>query len=337
LKKVVVVLFSIAFIVIFAAGCGSSFTSTNNGETKSSKVNEVAQSTERESESSKVNEVVQSTKEETAIEKEYMTASTEAVQEQTGAIKKSAEDVAAPIQNVVDTGVNTSHNQDSNPAINKDIKASDIHLTLGSSKSDVIKSLGEPYSIVPYGSTSFLYMYSLNGKVPKINNTIQLYLFEGNPFIVMDGTEIDQHIIGWNDSEGVLKISIGEKIASPKPITLGSSIHEVVEAAGTPPFYAVSSVSIELRYNHSDYFLTDLNGNVKGWTNTGICTTNIEMDPSAPPVKVGSTCEEVGRAMGAPISMSSDRWEYDKGRIIFNVSTGLVKSWIVYSPGLKVE
>ena len=99
----------------------------------------------------------------------------------------------------------------------------------------------------------------------------------------------------------------------------------------------VGSSSIELRYNRSYYFSTDLNGNVKGWINTGICTTYIEMDPLAPPVKVGSTYEEVGRTMGAPLALRSDRWGYDKGRIIFDVSTGKVISWIVYNPGLKVE
>ena len=321
LKKVVVVLFSLVFISSFAVGCGSSFTSTNNGKT----------------ESSKVNEVVQSIKGETATEKESMTTSTEAVQEQTEVTEKSAEDVIVPIQNISDTGINTSDNQHSSPAIKEDIKASDIHLTLGSSKSDVIRSLGEPYSIVRYGSTSYIYIYSPNGKVPKINNTIELFLYEGNPYIVMDGTETEQNIVGWNDTEGVLKISIGDKSDSPKAITLGSSIQEAIEAAGTPSFYTVHSESIELRYNGSDFILIDLNGKVIGWVNTGICTTYIEIDPSAPPIKVGSTREDVGRAMGAPIVLRSGKWEYAEGRIIFDISTGKVISWIIFRPGLKVE
>jgi len=40
--------------------------------------------------------------------------------------------------------------------------------------------------------------------------------------------------------------------------------------------------------------------NVKSWVvDTGIFTIYIEINPSAPPIKIGATREEVGHVMGA--------------------------------------
>jgi hypothetical protein len=44
----------------------------------------------------------------------------------------------------------------------------------------------------------------------------------------------NDHIIGWNNINHNLKVSIGSKKKGAAPFTIGSSIQDVIDAMGTP-------------------------------------------------------------------------------------------------------
>lgn len=334
-KKATIVLLSLTFITGLVTGCGTPSTASDSAETQSAKVNEVVKSTE----------------EKTTMQKESGTDTTEVTQnqtqvtdvakDQTSIAEKGTETIETSKNNNMDPASNSGDNTSSTPVINNDVPVADIHLTLGSSKEDVISALGNPYSITKADDALYVYMYCNRSAPIRTDPDGKKRLFmtysEDFPCIFMRGTETDQHIAGWNDAEGTLKISIGEKTSSPKVITLGSTKQDVIETVGTPPSYIPYDDSSSMMYNRAECFFIDMNEKVTGWKNTGLCTTYIEKDPSAPPIKVGSSTQDIGRAMGTPIVLTIERWEYKEGRINLDINTGKVKSWTVFAPGLKVE
>lgn len=72
----------------------------------------------------------------------------------------------------------------------------------------------------------------------------------------------NDHVIGWNNINHNLKVSIGSKKKGATPFTIGSSIQDVIDAMGTP----TSIIGNSWGYEYSTIQF-DLNGEVKGWSN----------------------------------------------------------------------
>lgn len=144
----------------------------------------------------------------------------------------------------------------------------------------------------------------------------------------MADTENGQCVVGWNNPDGRLNVTLGKIEPLASPVTLGSSIQEVIAANGTPPCYYYTG----LRYSDSSFIQLDKDGNVKGWTGGSRLNVSIEKDPSAPPFTLGSTFAEVGKAMGTPDIIRENGtggsfWEYGYAGSIFFDKDGKVTGW----------
>ncbi|MCL9659677.1 hypothetical protein L2089_03210 [Paenibacillus hunanensis] len=152
-------------------------------------------------------------------------------------------------------------------------------LTLGSTKEQVAKVLGNPDSA---SDSSYTYGFS------QIN-------FENNK------------IVGWFTIDRPLEISLGEKKDDAPPFTVGSSKKEVVDAMGTPS--SLFNDAFEYQFSRINF---DSDNKVSGWTTIDE-PLNVEIKSNiadAHPFAIGSTLEEVVAIMGTPDSYSDDRIGY---------------------------
>ncbi len=158
-------------------------------------------------------------------------------------------------------------------------------LTLGSTKEQVAKVLGNPDSA---SDSSYTYGFS------QIN-------FENNK------------IVGWFTIDQPLEISLGEKKDDAPPFTVGSSKQEVVDAMGTPSSFF--NDAFEYQFSRINF---DSDNKVSGWTTIDELL-NVEIKSNiadAHPFAIGSTLEEVVAIMGTPDSYSDDRIGY-KFSVVF--------------------
>ncbi len=158
-------------------------------------------------------------------------------------------------------------------------------LTLGSTKEQVAKVLGNPDSA---SDSSYTYGFS------QIN-------FENNK------------IVGWFTIDRPLEISLGEKKDNAPPFTVGSSKKEVVDAMGTPS--SLFNDAFEYQFSRINF---DSDNKVSGWTTIDE-PLNVEIKSNiadAHPFAIGSTLEEVVAIMGTPDSYSDDRIGY-KFSVVF--------------------
>ncbi len=167
------------------------------------------------------------------------------------------------------------------------------HLTLGSTKKEVVNVLGQPDNA---SDSNYSYGFS------------QIY-FENNK------------VVGWSTIDEPLEMSLGEKKDDAPPFTLGSSRQQVVDAMGTPS--SVHPDSFEYDLSHISFS----DDKVSGWyTINEPLNVEIKSDiKQARPFAVGSTIEEVFAIMGTPDSYNEMSLGYEHS-IIF-IKDGKVNSY----------
>lgn len=208
-------------------------------------------------------------------------------------------------------------------------------IKLGSSIDDVIAIMGLPKSksesmkllTYGYGDSTYIDIYDDNngGKV-----------------------------VGWKNTSGVLKVSTGEKVSSAPPINLGSTSADVTRAMGTPnkinsEYATIPSYRRYWEYRNKTLFSVitfDPNDKVIGWYYEGVPlkTSLGEKKPSAPPVWIGSTIQDVVNAFGTPKSLgpnSNERpvpaaFSYDGFSVTFGDS-GKVNGWLINEGNPKIS
>lgn len=200
--------------------------------------------------------------------------------------------------------------------------------TLGSSREDVARSCGTPYIYDPY--------YYLNEG-------------RGTHWEYSDGSRVDFDctfkVVGWTN-KGSLKVKYGEKKDGASAVTLGSSLKDLLAYLGTPTALDYDSTEIRVKsmtYKNSIIYF-DVRDKVCGWINGNDIGIKVgKVNPSATPIKAGSTIEEVFNVMGTPDELTSDPTEYrpymliyGKSAVYINTYTQTVESW-TNAGNLKVE
>ncbi len=114
-------------------------------------------------------------------------------------------------------------------------------------------------------------------------------------------------VIGWYNTSGILKVSLGDKVDSAPPFSLGSTSSDVVRANGTPAVYEWmseinSSTDMVWRYRDDSSIYFDCQSRrVVGYTNRGCLKVSVGTKISgAGPVMLGSTFAETTTAFGTP-------------------------------------
>jgi|GEM_PF-4706987 len=205
-------------------------------------------------------------------------------------------------------------------------------ITLGSSKEDVVKAMGTPVLL---------------------DSVDRSWLYTGGSWVKFDTSN---KVISWTH-KGYLKVSMGEKVASAPPINFDSTVQDVVKAMGTPTSIMTDPLTEHPRsmiYDDSFVVLGN-NDRVVSWTNKGNLKVSLgTKDASAPLINFDSTVQDVVKAMGTPISISTnsgDRlWSmaYKNSSVYFD-DNGKVSAWLnngdlkvslgekdLNSPGIKI-
>lgn len=138
-------------------------------------------------------------------------------------------------------------------------------------------------------------------------------------------------VIGWSNISRNLKVSIGNKKNDAKPVTIGSTKQQVVDAMGTPDSmmantwgYAFSTIEFD-------------NEKVIGWSNIShnLIIFLGQKKQNAEPIKVDSTKQNVLDVMGTPDSINDYLWGYAFSTIQFR--DGKVTGWSNISNNLKIK
>ncbi len=126
-------------------------------------------------------------------------------------------------------------------------------------------------------------------------------------------------VSGWSIIDKNLKVYMGDKISSAT-FTVGSTKDGVVKAMGTPS----SVIGDTWGYSYSSVYFS--NGVVSGWSiiDKKLSVYMGEKISSATFI-VGSTKDEVVKAMGTPSSVIGNTWSYGYSSVYF--SNGVVSSW----------
>jgi len=183
-------------------------------------------------------------------------------------------------------------------------------------------------SLINYGS---VYAY--------MNNCAAIFLHNDNGTI---------KVIGWDNINNVFNVSAGAKILSAPSITLGSSKEDVTRAMGTPYRYGIpycqdantcmynpsSSKRTQWMFSGDSFVTFDGNSKVIGWYNADDLKVSYGVkDNSAPPVKLGSTHQDVLRAFGTPTALVPcnnsnimESMNYNICRFTFD-ENGIVNGW----------
>lgn len=191
--------------------------------------------------------------------------------------------------------------------------------TLGSTKDDVAKVMGTPTIYDPYyylSQGSWTYWEYPNGS--RVD-------FDGN-----------FKVIGWTNNGG-LAVKLGTKSNNAAPIKLGSTLAQVSDLLGTPTAMVTSRITnkpYSMSYG-SCIISLDKNGCVIGWFKKGAYNINIgNIDPSAQPIEVGTTFENVIKAMGTPDSLTASSFndkpymlQYGNSYIYIDDISQKVQSW----------
>jgi outer membrane protein assembly factor BamE (lipoprotein component of BamABCDE complex) len=215
-------------------------------------------------------------------------------------------------------------------------------IKIGSTMDDVVKAMGTPKYIH--------YDY--------IAQDIDYWVYGDNSAIFFDNNEKVMAYI----NKGSLKVSLGEKVSNASPINSKSTKSDVVKLMGTPDminsyeilqngdaeelglrlytdygsskdYYLVDLIVDYTYYQYGDSFvLFDEGGQLVNFLNTGNLKINYgEKDSNSTGVKVGSTEEEIVKAMGTPEAIldaenSTKIWVYGDSYILVN-SDGKVLEW----------
>ncbi len=147
-------------------------------------------------------------------------------------------------------------------------------------------------------------------------------------------------VITWTNT-GNLLVSIGRIDYSYKGFTYKSGYLDVVRAMGTPDTVKYDPNLNQVIFGYGkNTVIFNAEGLVIGWLGDGKLRVYMgEREPDAPPVTVGSTKEDVLRAMGTPTSLyETDSvlfWGYGISNIYFD-EEGRVENWSNLGRNLKV-
>ncbi|TKH41498.1 hypothetical protein C1I60_19285 [Paenibacillus terrae] len=218
----------------------------------------------------------------------------------------------------------TINNDSSKKISTPDVVSNETELTDPTEKSMFIKE----------GNPNFFTIGSPKQKVIDVMGTSTSMI--GNSWIYGDSNvELDSndHVIGWNNINHNLKVSIGSKKKGATPFTIGSSIQDVIDAMGTP----TSIIGDSWGYDYSAVQLNSSGEEVIGWSNISD-NLNVFMGPrikTAAPFTKGSSKQQVIHAMGTPTSVIRDSWGYGFSTVQFDLN-GKVSSWSNIDKNLKV-
>jgi outer membrane protein assembly factor BamE (lipoprotein component of BamABCDE complex) len=166
---------------------------------------------------------------------------------------------------------------------------------IGDTQEDVIRILGQPLKITQ--AIFYEYQYQSNNTIGTVANTATLFLY------LQDGA---MRVVGWWNQSNILRVTTGEKDNSAPPFTLGSTKEAVARVMGTPsvyePHYVLStSRSIQWWFQDDSMVIFDTKGHVVEWMNRGCLIVKLgEKQAGAAPVSLGSSLDDVTRALGTP-------------------------------------
>lgn len=190
-------------------------------------------------------------------------------------------------------------------------------ITIGSKKEDVVQAMGTPDELVD-----------------------ENWAYEDSDIFFVDGKV--KYLS--NDSHN-LKISKQKKVGDAPPFTIGASREDVTKVMGSPDSINAAEgygVTYIQWYYGASYIQFTQEHQVIHWDNQGELAVNIgNPEPDAPPIRIGSSKEDVIRAMGTPRYLGSTvygtiRWSYGNSYIDFNGSTYSVVEY-VNNGDLKAE
>lgn len=193
-------------------------------------------------------------------------------------------------------------------------------ITLGSTKSDVTKAMGTPrVASIDYHKfvTSWL-----------TYNNSDAFRFD-----------INERVIGWNNTGKSLKVTLGTRNPAAPPVTLGSSLQDVVAAMGTPDILepGTGDKPYKLVYGKS-YIIMSYLEKVMEWDNRGeLKVTMGYKDPLAPAFKTGSSIQDVVKAMGTPDRIGTYSLSFYYGNSCVNFSKEGIVSYYDNKGNLKVQ
>jgi len=190
----------------------------------------------------------------------------------------------------------------------------------GSSENDVQAIMGTPSSLNRYES---------------INEIVWHY---GSSSVTFKSGRVST----WSDFGGKLKVSIGDKVPSANPITVGSTESDVVAAMGTPSSVARYDSIKEQVWHYGSSSVTFKKNAVSTWSDHGkrLKVSLGEKKKDAKPVSTGSTEKEVIEALGTPTSISrydtinEQVWHYGLSSLTFK--NGAVSEWSNYNNSLNI-
>ena len=202
-------------------------------------------------------------------------------------------------------------------------------ITIGSTKDDVLRVMGTPTSL----------------DAPEVK--YKSMWFYGSSYLVFN---TEERVIAWSFSESNPKIFMGDKVEG-STFNFASTKDEVIKAMGTPKTTRIdNSLPLEQWFYDDCWvgFNTDTN-KVNSWRNANqLMLTKLLPDLTAQPFKVGSSEEEVLKAMGTPAAIYIDPaspgsldkdysyWIYGNSRIEFTIE-GKVLRWSNNDGNLRTE
>ncbi len=207
------------------------------------------------------------------------------------------------------------------------------YVTIGTVWNDVVKILGNPTKkYIDNYSNNAVYQYDIK------NKTSYIYIQKVDGYFVVQGWRI----------EGPLKVSMGNADPKAAPFKLYSSKQEVVKAMGTPIRLEVGNGYEIWTYSGGEVKFFD--DRVVAWENRGNLKVSIgTRNANAAPLAIGSTRQDVVRAMGTPTKIAygdgffmNEFWYYGESAVVFDENTGLVKRYdnkgnLKVSAGKKVS
>lgn len=163
-------------------------------------------------------------------------------------------------------------------------------VTLGMTVDEVLEIMGEPLDKEDIGYDTYRYYY--------INDNIKEIYRDKTVLIEFTKKTQPHTVIGWYRN-GDERISMGEINPNAAPIRLGSGVSEIIAAAGTPTSITDNIDHSIWWYGYNSSLTLDNNKKVVGWKNNSNMNIYMgERDINAPGIKIGSTFEEVIKAMG---------------------------------------
>lgn len=201
--------------------------------------------------------------------------------------------------NSSNTGTAQTSDTVKNPSVQQPGPKFDKVITIGTPEADVKAMAGNFGSFIEHG-------------------TLHEYIYKTS-HIYFSNVSGNYKIIGWNSLNENFKFSIGSPVSSAPPITLWSTRENVIKSAGTPVTYEIpyvqdlntleytfdSNKSIYWRYADGSYVTFGANYQVIGWYNSGNLKISYgDRIDSSPPVRLGSTTQDILNAFGTPKRLS---------------------------------